>query len=83
MSNTISGLTSVSVGLGPVPVLQPVGPGPLVPGHGDRGLAHPVAALEALCPLAAVEPAPAGLHAQTMALAVLPVTLEGAPARKG
>ena len=72
--------TSIGVRLGAVAVLQPVGPRALVLGPGHRRLPDAVAALEALRPLAAVQPPPARLHAQPVPLAVLPVALEVAPA---
>ena len=72
--------TSIRVRLRAVAVLQPVGPRALVLGAGHGGLPDAVAALEALRPLAAVQPPPARLHAQPVALPVLPVALVVAPA---
>ena len=73
-------LTSVSVRLRAVAVLQPVCPGALILGWGAGGLADPVPALEALRPLPPVEPLASTLHPQAMSLPVLPVTFEVAPA---
>ena len=41
----------------------------------DGGLPHPVPALEALGPLAAVQPFAPRLHAKAVTLAILPVAL--------
>lgn len=69
-------LTAIGVSLGAVAVLQAIGPGALVLGVARGALAHAVAPLVALCPLAAVQPPPARLHAQPMPLAVLPLPLK-------
>lgn len=56
--------------------MESVGPCALVLGVAGGALAHAVAALVALRPLAAVQPAVARLHAQPVPLAVLPLALE-------
>lgn len=68
-------LTAVGIGLGAVAILKAARPGALVLGGRGGRLPHPVAALEALGPLAAIQPATARLHTETMSLAVLPLAL--------
>lgn len=71
-------LTTIGICFRAVSILQSVSPCTLVFGVANRALAHAVAALVALRPLAAVQPAVSGLHAQSMPLSILPLTLEGA-----
>lgn len=73
-------LTSVGVSLGAVAILQPVGPRAFIPCVRCRGLPHAVTTLEALRPLTPIQPPAARLDAQSMALAILPLALECAPA---
>ena len=76
-------LTSIRVGLGAIAVLQAVVPSALILGTAAAALPGPVAALEAVCPLALVEPASLGLYAQPMPFALAPVSLEGVSAGPG
>lgn len=76
-------LTSVPVGLDAVTVLQPVAPGALVAGRAGEALAHTVAALEAMRPLAPVHPFALRLHAQPVAFALRPIPVVGVAAGPG
>lgn len=67
------GVTSVGVGLDAVAVLQPVGPGALVPGRRVQALTGAVATLEAARPLSPVQPLALGLHAESVAFPLRPV----------
>lgn len=67
-------LTTVGVSLGAVTVLQAAGPRALVSRRGGGGLPDPVTTLESLSPFSPVEPTAARLHAQTVPLAVLPLS---------
>lgn len=66
-------LTSISVCFGSVSILESVSPGSVILGRRRKRLTDAVAALEALRPLAAVDPAAAALHAQSVPFAVLPM----------
>lgn len=72
-------LTAVGVSFRAVSVLEAVGPGALVLGVAGGALAHAIAALVTLRPLAAVQPAVARLNAQPVPFSVLPLTLVRTP----
>lgn len=76
-------LTSIRVLLGAVAVLEAVVPGALVPGAARLALPDPIPALEAVRPLAPVNPAPLGLQAQAVPLALRPVAAVGVAAGPG
>lgn len=71
------GFTSISISLGAVAVLQPVGPCALVFSGGRGALSDTVTTLETLRPLASVDPSTTRLDAQAVSLSILPLTLKG------
>lgn len=78
-----AGLTSICIGLSAIAVLQAIVPGALILGTAAAALPSSVTSLEAVRPLALVEPAPLGLYAQPMPFALAPVSLEGVPTGPG
>lgn len=73
--------TAICICFRPVSVLESVGPGAFVLGAGRLTLPDAVSPLESLSPLAAVDPPSAGLDAQAVPLAVLPLAPEGTARR--
>lgn len=78
-----AGLTSIRIGLGAVAVLQTIVPSALILGTAAAALPGSVPPLEAVGPLALVEPASLGLYAQPVPFAMAPVSLEGVSAGPG
>ena len=76
-------LTSITVRLHAVAILQSVTPGALIPGRCVLALPDPVPAFEPVGPLSPVNPPPFGLYAESMAPALRPVAMEHVPAGPG
>lgn len=76
-------LTSITVRLHAVSVLQPVTPGALVPGRGVLALADSIAALEPVGPLSSVNPPSLGFHTESVSFSLRPVALIQVPAGPG
>lgn len=70
-------LTSIRVSLGPISVLQSVVPRTLVLATGTGALPYSVTPLKSMRPLPLVHPLALVLHADAMAFALRPRTLEG------
>lgn len=76
-------LTSIGVGLGPVPILETVIPRALVLCPAAGADSDPVPAFEAVCPFPSVNPVSFGFYSQAVALPLRPVALECVPAGPG
>lgn len=76
-------LTSITVRLHAVSVLQSVAPGALVSGRCVQALPDSVATLEPVSPLSPVDPSPFGFHAESVAFPLRPVALVHVPAGPG
>ena len=68
-------LTSITVRLHAIPVLQSVTPGALVPGRCVQALPDSVTALEPVSPLSPVNPPPLRFYAESVAFPLCPVAL--------
>lgn len=76
-------LTSVTVRLHAISVLQSVTPGALIPGRCVQALPDSVPALKPVSPLSSVNPPPLGFYAKSVAFPLCPVALVHVPAGPG
>lgn len=76
-------LTSITVRLHAISILQPVTPGALVPGRCVQALSNSVPTLESVSPLSPVNPPTLRFYAESVAFPLCPVALVHIPAGPG